>query len=252
MKIRLGNDIRLKIQLPVDSDKNVVTSLKYIGVDRYSDNNDIVLEDVNYQFEQDREYSINELISIFGSTTTSVNDISSLTEGEIFSFVVESESVDEVVTKSYDFSVVKRGERISSRIINARAFFVNDTLKEQLEKEYIKKNRFIGRFPIEPFVNEFQPTPHNINNSGLPKYRAFVHNEYCGFGVNPNWDKCFPFGDKNITVYESKVEYDADGTKIIVTFPAEAQLYPGEYSLVVIGNIYDEGYSGNKRTITVD
>lgn len=139
-----------------------------------------------------------------------------------------------------------------SRIINARAFFVNSTLKEQLEKEYIKKNRFIGRFPIEPFVNEFQPTPYNINNSGFPKYRAFVHNEYCGFGINPNWKRCFPFADKNITTYESKVEYDADGTKITVTLPAEAQLYPGEYSLIVIGNIYDEGYSGNKRTITID
>ena len=146
------------------------------------------------------------------------------------------------------------GVKSYAHIINARVFFINKTLKEKLEKEYIKKNRFIGRFPIEPFVNEFQPTANNINNSGFPKYRAFVHNEYSGFGVNPNWKKCFPFADENITTYEAAVEYtgDQDRESIIATFPAIAQKYPGEYSMMVIGDIYDAGYSQHKRTVTVD
>ena len=45
-----------------------------------------------------------------------------------------------------------------TNIQSMRAIFVNATLKEKLEKEYIKKNRFIGRFPIEPFVDESTPT----------------------------------------------------------------------------------------------
>lgn len=139
-----------------------------------------------------------------------------------------------------------------TNIISARAFFVNSTLEAEFKNKLAKKNRFIGRFPIEPFVDEFQPTAYNINCSGFPKYRAFVHNQYNGFGINPNWKECAPIKDVNITRYESQIEYTADRSKIIVTFPAEAQLYTGVYSLVVVGEIYDEGYRHNKRTVTVN
>lgn len=137
-------------------------------------------------------------------------------------------------------------------ILSARAFFVNTTLKEKLEKEYIKKNRFIGRFPIEPFVDEYQPTAYNINCSGYPKYRAFVHNEYKGFGVNPNWKESMPIRDVNITIYESAIERTSDPGTIIVTFPAIAQKYEGDYELVITAQIYDKGYANNSRTVTIN
>ena len=109
-----------------------------------------------------------------------------------------------------------------SVILSARAFFVNSTLKEDILKKYIKKNRFIGRFPIEPFVDEFEPTKYCINSMGFPKYRAFVHNEYNGFGLKPNWKKSMPIRDVNITVYESTVERTSNPNTVIVTFPASA------------------------------
>lgn len=137
-------------------------------------------------------------------------------------------------------------------ILSARAYFVNTTLKEKLEKEYIKKNRFIGRFPIEPFVDEYQPTAYNINCSGHPKYHAFVRNEYKGFGVNPNWKECLPIKDVNITVYESAVERTPDPETIIVTLPAIAQKYEGDYELIITAQIYDEGYANNSRTVTIN
>lgn len=137
-------------------------------------------------------------------------------------------------------------------ILSARAFFINSTLKEELQKKYIKKNRFIGRFPIEPFVDEFEPTAYNINSIGLPKYRAFVRNEYNGFGINPNWKDCMPIKEENITVYESQVERTGNPNIVIVTFPAIAQKYAGEYELIITGQIYDEGYANNSRTVTVN
>lgn len=109
-----------------------------------------------------------------------------------------------------------------ANVLTARAFFVNTTLKEKLEKEYIKKNRFIGRFPIEPFVDEFEPCCRNINSVGYPNYRAYVHNTYNGFGVNPDWKKSMPIRDVDITKYQSEVERTVDPDTIIVTFPAEA------------------------------
>lgn len=137
-------------------------------------------------------------------------------------------------------------------IQSLQAIFVNATLKNKLECEYIKKNRFIGRFPIEPFVKEFEPTPYNIHSTGCPKYRAFVFNEYTGFGVKPNWDKCFPIGQKPITEYQSEVMHTGDNRIVTVLFPKEAQLFEGVYDLIVVARVYDAGFPGNVRTVTVN
>lgn len=77
-------------------------------------------------------------------------------------------------------------------IQSIKAFFINTTLKDELDKQYKRKNRFVGRFPIEPFLDEFEPNAFAINSAGYPKYHAIVHNRYNGFGLRPNWDKCFP------------------------------------------------------------
>ena len=36
------------------------------------------------------------------------------------------------------------------------------------EKDWKNKSRFIGRFPIEPFTDEYLPTAYDINSSGYP------------------------------------------------------------------------------------
>lgn len=139
-----------------------------------------------------------------------------------------------------------------ANIQSMRAIFINTTLKEKIEKEFIKKNRFIGRFPIEPFVHEFEPCRYNIHSTGYGKYRAFVHNMYQGFGLHPDWNKCLPIRDVNITEYFAPVISTTDPKVMIVDFPAEAQLHEGVYQLVVIAKIFDAGYKNQHRTVTTN
>lgn len=137
-------------------------------------------------------------------------------------------------------------------ILGGKVYFINTTLKEKFEKEYKNKNRFIGRFPIEPYLNEFQPNEYCINSCGNPTYRAFVANEYKGFGPKPNWNKSFPIGDVNLTTYQAEFSRTVHADTIDVIFPAEAQLYPGQYELVFVAEIYAPGFSRSSRTITTN
>lgn len=139
-----------------------------------------------------------------------------------------------------------------ANIQSLRAVFVNTTLKKKLEDEYIKKNRFIGRFPIEPFVKEFQPCEYNIHSTGRGIYRAFVHNPYCGFGLYPDWKKCMPIQDIDITKYFAPVSATANADEKVIDFPGIAQKYEGVYQLVIIAQIYQPGYKDNIRTITIN
>ncbi len=135
-------------------------------------------------------------------------------------------------------------------IQSMKAVFINTTLKEKLEKELKNKRRFFGRFPIEPFLDEFIPTEYNINSTGYyPKYRAFVFNQYKGFGWNPDWKNSLPIKDVNITEYQAEVTRTADIDTVVISFPAEAQLYAGEYELVVYAQILAPGYKHDVRTI---
>lgn len=146
-----------------------------------------------------------------------------------------------------------RFQDTNANVWSAQAFFINTTLRDKIEAEYKKKHRFIGRFPIEPFVDEFQPTAYNINSCGqYPKYKAFVINDYLGFGYKPNWEKCMPIKDVDITTYRSNVEITQNSQQIVVTFPAEAQLHEGVYELVVTAKIYDNGYKNNERVVTAN
>ena len=138
-----------------------------------------------------------------------------------------------------------------SNIKSAKAFFINTTLQEDLERQYKNKNRFMWRFPKEVFTNEFDSTPYNINSLGYPRYNVITHNYYKGFGLHPNWNECLPFGKYNITEYLAEIQHEAEPNTITVDFPAEAQMFPGVYKLVVVAQIYAPGYKRNIRTITV-
>lgn len=144
------------------------------------------------------------------------------------------------------------GTADQANILSAQAFFVNTTLKKALEDEYKKKSKFIGRFPIKPFVDEFNPDDYNINSTGHPRYHTAVVNQYNGFGLNPDWKKCAPIADRNITVYRCNVVHTEDPKVIIVTFPASAQKFEGEYELVITANIFDSGYETHSRTVTAN
>ena len=144
------------------------------------------------------------------------------------------------------------GAQESVNILSLKAVFINRTLKDEFLKEYKKKNRFIHRFPIEPFSDEFQPTEYNIHSTGNPRYRAFVMNQYNGFGVYPDWKNVMPFKKMDITEYVSKVSRTQDPSSVVAVFPASVQKYAGEYDLIVTAQVYDDGYEDNVRTVTVD
>jgi hypothetical protein len=144
------------------------------------------------------------------------------------------------------------GEEDYANIVHIRAFFINTTLKDKFEQDYIKKNRFIGRFPIEPFVDEFEPTAYCINSTGYPRYRAYVLNEFRGYGVHPNWKKCFPITDVKLTECMGQVSFTKDPRVVTVLFPASAQRYPGVYQLLVVADIADSSYQRGVRTVTVN
>lgn len=145
-----------------------------------------------------------------------------------------------------------KDENDSANILSAQAFFINRTLKDKIDAEYKKKNRFIGRFPIEPFTNEFDPSAYCINSTGFPTYTQPVPNSYTGYGYKPNWKNCAPIKDMQCTVYHSSIDRTADPSIVYVDFPAHAQRFPGEYDLVVVAKVYDTRYKHNERTVTVD
>lgn len=144
------------------------------------------------------------------------------------------------------------GDSSSANVLSAEAFFVNTTLKNKLEQEYKKKNRFIGRFPIEPFTNEFEPSEYCINSTGFPKYKAFVMNSYNGIGLRPDWKNVAPIKEMEYTVYRTGISRTVDPSIVVVTLPASAQLYEGEYELVVTAKVFDQGYANNERTVTAN
>lgn len=145
------------------------------------------------------------------------------------------------------------GEEVEhTNIQSMRAIFVNATLKDKIKEEFKKKNRFIGRFPIEPFVDEFTPCNCCINSMGYPRYNVKVFNEYNGFGVNPDWNKSLPVKEMPIFEYQSEVYRTGDPSAVKVLFPAEAQVQIGKYDLILVVNIFQSGFKNNVRTITVD
>lgn len=138
-------------------------------------------------------------------------------------------------------------------IQSIKACIINKTKKAEIENDWKNKSRFIGRFPIEPFTDEYLPTAYDINSSGYPQYFATVPHRYNGFGVYPDWTHLFPKAELNVTEYMAQVRRTNDPNIIDVLFPASAQLYTGEYKIILVLGVYSPGYNQNNiRTISVD
>ena len=140
---------------------------------------------------------------------------------------------------------------------DAKAIIVNKTEKEKYEKELAKKTRFISRFPIEPMLDSYASTAHNINGCGMYEYNSYPHKHwaipYCGYGVNPDFDYLYPRKPKcKYFEYIAKVNGTSKPGTIQVVFPAEAQLFLGDYDIIVIAKVYNPGYEENSKTITMD
>lgn len=215
MKIRKGNDIRLKVQLKIDTP--VLEQSVYTPVDGSF-----------YDIDENEYLNFSEVYR--NGNRNFVKPVQ----------VYTGSSAEDFSSKEY------------ANIQSMRAIFINTTLRENLERAFIKKNRFIGRFPIEPFVHEFEPSAYNIHSTGYIRNKVFVHTPYQGFGLHPDWNKCMPVHGEDYTRYFAPVTSTEDPRIKIIDFPAQAQLTEGVYQLVIIAQVFDPGYKNNLRTVTVN
>jgi hypothetical protein len=137
-------------------------------------------------------------------------------------------------------------------ILGLKAYFVNTTKATAIKKEYGRINKFIGRFPIEPYCNEYDPTPYCINGDGDVRYYAQVANMYNGFGLRPEWHK--PNVKKMLEdcTYRASVNFTKNPKIVTITFPAEDQKLIGVYDLVIVANVYDPAFKDCCRTVSSD
>lgn len=146
----------------------------------------------------------------------------------------------------------------SVNIKSLEAFIINVSKECEMRECLENKTRFINRFPVEPFVDAYSSTEHNINSCGYPTWRAYpkdhVFAPYTGFGVYPDWrNKYMPIPRHNLTEFKAPVKSTSEKNRVSVYFPAEAQLYTGTYKLVIVARIHEPGYAlNNLRTITMD
>lgn len=148
------------------------------------------------------------------------------------------------------------GRPISIRSV--KAYIINTTRQELYMKKLKSATRFISRFPIEPHMECFHATPYNVCNSGYPTWRAYPRSyygmPYCGFGLHPQWDGIYKsLPARNDTEFLAPVMATRDQNVVEVSFPARAQLYTGKYKLVVVAEVYAPGFNmNNLKTVTVD
>jgi len=131
--------------------------------------------------------------------------------------------------------------------------FLYNTTQEQIRREKEEKiNRFIGRFPKEPFSNIYSPTEYNINCIGNHYHVKPFVKVYNGFGVKPDWKDIYgchvPPTSRRVEVF-----FREKKNEIELRFPACWQLGEGDYSITVIGEVFDPGFNDNNlRTIVYD
>lgn len=153
-------------------------------------------------------------------------------------------------------------------IRSVKAILINNTLKEKRIQEFKKKTRFITRFPIEPHIEAFHSTPYDVCNSGYPTWRTYPlwyghhdhffhyphHHYYKGFGPNPHFDGLYrPLPMEDGSEYRANVMATERQNVVEVSFPAEHQRYTGKYTLIIVAKIFAPGFNHNNlKTITID
>ena len=143
-------------------------------------------------------------------------------------------------------------------IHSIKAFIINTTAQAEAIQKAKNESKFISRFPVEPYVNDYCSTAYNTNLSGFPTYHALpkdhVYGSYAGIGVRPQWqDKYKLVPEHNFTEFLAPVKMTSSSDVVEIFFPAEAQLFTGEYKIVVVAQLYEPGYSANNlRTVTMD
>lgn len=219
-KIRIGNDIRLAVDLR-----------QYIRLPKNALRERDVYTPTNVNFE-----------------TLDVNDVVNRDTEVYYNDIAGSDSVYTLKPTT--------GKPIAIRSV--KAILVNTTRRDEYIQKLNKNSRFIARFPIEPDCDAFKATSCNICNSGYPTYKALPGRYYVfpygGYGVYPNFSGlCKKLASNNDFKYIAEA-YATEKQHIVeISFPAEHQRTLGNYSLIIVAKVYAPGYnSKNLKTITVD
>ena len=245
-KIRIGNDIRLAVDLR-----------QYLSDYALKEREVYNPEDAHNFYNIDKNPYVNKKYELYYNN-----------EGGVQS------------SASMDFS--PDGTPVSIRSV--KAMLVNNSaiedLKEQKRKyreemldhyDKLRKNsRFIARFPIEPAMECFAPTPYDICGCGYPTWRAYPKPywmvPYHGFGVRPEWGGIYkticpppPAPERPVFPNTDEFQYVADVAAtdhqhiVEVIFPAKHQLHTGKYGLIITAELYAPGFNvHNLKTVTVD
>ena len=221
-RIRIGNDIRLAVDLRQylgGNNRNLLEREVY-------NPGDIDFEDLdaNPYVNKDTELYYN------GNNSTQSGSSSSGGDGSGITVLPDSASVC---------------------IRSVKAILINTTKQDEQIADLKNKSRFIGRFPIDPWMDAFRPNPYDIRCSGYYSWRV---NPYCGFGLHPCWDALRKKAIPSIpTEYRAQVLATKKQNVVEVIFPAEHQLLTGKYKLVLVVKIYAPGFNNqNLRTVTLD
>lgn len=143
-------------------------------------------------------------------------------------------------------------------IRSVKAILINTTMQRNFAKIMRHKSRFISRFPIEPALEAFHSTPYDICGSGYHTWRTYprpyMMAPFHGFGLHPRWTGIYkPLPMINDIEYRANVSATDHQNVVEVSFPAEHQLHTGVYKLIIVAKIYAPGFNNkNLKTITVD
>lgn len=219
-KIRIGNDIRLAVDLR-----------QYLNPGRYLKEREVYNPgDEDYE-NIDSNPFVNKKYEVY-----------------------YPEQYHNIREDSVDFK--SDGTPISIRSV--KAVLINTTLRDYYTDKIRRKSRFITRFPIEPCLEAFHATPYDICNSGYPTWRAYPRRHiafpYHGFGVNPHWDGIYkPLPMIKHFEYRAGTAATKYQNVVEVSFPARHQLHTGLYTLILVVKVYAPGFNHqNLKTITID
>ena len=217
-KIRIGNDVRLAVDLR-----------QYIGGDYLREREVYNPEALDFENIDSNPY-VNRAYEVY--------------YGENFNGYSNSEeSTGEFIPTSHAVC-----------IRSIKALLINTTVEKYRNEELRKKEKFIHRFPIEPYIKSFHSTPYDICNSGYYSWKAYPYRIYGGFGVYPQFDGlCKHLSPIDDTQYVANVMATSKQNIVEVDFPAEDQLHVGKYTLIIVAKLYAPGYNKhNLKTVTID
>lgn len=157
-KIRIGNDIRLAVDL-----RQYIN--KYYTPGHIEERRVYSPKDSSFNDKDDNDYlNNNEVYYPYDYNTEAKDDA-----------YVDFKSTPHPISIRY-----------------VEAYLINTTKIEDRQRYMKDRKNFITRYPVEPYMNAFDSTAYDICGDGIPtwNYRPFPHRivPYGGFGVNPRFD----------------------------------------------------------------